>query len=83
MHKDKANVGDVVRSYDFKPMADRGDCYVEGIVLEKHAGNYKIAVQNRVWDGEVMAVHPGEYVHTPFQLHLMEYEYRIQKLIGE
>jgi len=25
MHKDKANVGDVVRSYDFKPMEDRGD----------------------------------------------------------
>ena len=28
MHKDKAIVGDVVRSYDFKPMSDRGDSYI-------------------------------------------------------
>jgi hypothetical protein len=89
----KANVGDVVRSYDFKPMAGRGDCYIEGIVIEKHAGyykpvnekhagHYKIAVQNRVWDGEVEPILVGEYVHTPFEVHFEEYEERIQKLMG-
>ena len=80
MHKNTAIVGDIVRSYDFKPMADRGDCYIEGIVIEKGADHYKIAVQNRVWDGEVEPVEVGEYVVTHFQQLFMEFEGRITKL---
>ena len=80
MHKDKANVGDVVRSYDFKPLEDRGDCYIEGIVVEKGAGHYKIAVQNRVWDGKTEGIEVGEYVITHFEQIFMEYEDRIMKL---
>ena len=82
MHKDKANVGDVVRSYDFKPMEGRGDCYIEGIVVEKGAGHYKIAVQNRVFDGMSEAPAVGEYVITHFEQLFMEYESRIMKLIN-
>ena len=33
----KVAVGQVIRGYDFKPMAGRNDCYVEGIVLEMNA----------------------------------------------
>lgn len=80
MHKHKAIVGDIVRSYDFKPMADRGDCYIEGIVIEKTESTYKIAVQKRVWDGEVESVEVGEYVVTYFEQTFMEYEGRITKL---
>jgi len=29
-----ASVGDVIRSYDFKPMAGREDCFDEGQVVE-------------------------------------------------
>lgn len=83
MHKDKARVGDVVRSYDFKPSEGSGDCYIEGFVIEKTSNHYKIAVQNRVWDGEQMPVHVGEYVYTPFEVHSSEYADRIQILIGK
>ena len=80
MHKHKAIVGDIVRSYDFKPMADRGDSYIEGIVIEKTNSTYSIAVQKRVFAGEVEPVEVGEYVVTHFKQTFMEYEGRITKL---
>ena len=80
MHKHTAIVGDIVRSYDFKPMADRGDSYVEGIVIEKTNSTYSIAVQKRVFAGEVEPVEVGEYVVTHFKQTFMEYEGRITKL---
>ena len=83
MHMNKAEVGDVVRSYDFKPMPDRGDCYIEGIVMEKNDFMYKIVVQNRVWDGKKTAVELGEFIHTAFEVLFMEWEGRIQKLGAE
>ena len=82
MHKHKAIVGDIVRSYDFKPMADRGDSYIEGIVIKKTDSTYSIAVQKRVFAGEVEPVEVGEYVVTHFQQTFMEYEGRITKLAG-
>ena len=30
----QVQVGDTIRSYDFKPMVGRNDCYVEGVVEE-------------------------------------------------
>ena len=80
MHKLTAIVGDIVRSYDFKPMADRGDSYIEGIVIEKTNFTYSIAVQKRVFAGEVAPVEVGEYVVTHFKQTFMEYEGRITKL---
>ena len=80
MHKHTAIVGDIVRSYDFKPMADRGDSYIEGIVIEKTNSTYSIAVQKRVFAGEVEPVEVGEYVVTHFKQTFMEYEGRISKL---
>ena len=80
MHKHTAIVGDIVRSYDFKPMADRGDSYIEGIVIEKTNSTYSIAVQKRVFAGEVEPVDVGEYVVTHFKQTFMEYEGRITKL---
>ena len=80
MHKHKAIVGDIVRSYDFKPMADRGDSYIEGIVIKKTDSTYSIAVQKRVFAGEVESVEVGEYVITYFEQTFMEYEGRITKL---
>ena len=80
MHKDKASVGDVVRSWDFKPMEGRGDCYVEGIVFKKEDGVYHIAVQNRVFDGEEVGAQSGEMVQTAFETLFMEWAGRITKL---
>ena len=80
MHKHTAIVGDIVRSYDFKPMADRGDSYIEGIVIKKTDSTYSIAVQKRVFAGEVEPVEVGEYVVTHFKQTFMEYEGRSTKL---
>ena len=80
MHANEANVGDTVRSYDFKPMEGRGDCYVEGIVFWKSDIMYEIAVQKRVFDGDVVDVTPGEIVRTAFKTLFMEWAGRITKL---
>ena len=80
MHANEAHVGDTVRSYDFKPMSDRGDCYVEGIVFWKSDMMYEIAVQKRVFDGDVVDVTPGEMVRTAFKSLFMEWDGRITKL---
>lgn len=80
MHKHEANIGDVVRSWDFKPMEDRGDCFIEGIVVGKDDMLFEIVVQKRVFDGEVVEVSPGETVRTAFKTLFMEWAGRITKL---
>ena len=80
MHAHEANIGEVVRSYDFKPMSDRGDCFIEGLVIGKDDGMYEIVVQKRVFDGDVVDVTPGETVRTAFQTLFMEWAGRITKL---
>ena len=75
-----AEIGDVVRSWDFKPMEDRGDCFIEGIVVGKDDMMFEIVVQKRVFDGDVVDVTPGEAVRTAFKVLLMEWEDRITKL---
>ena len=31
-----AEIGDTIRVYDVQPGTDRGDCYIEGVVVAKH-----------------------------------------------
>ena len=80
MHANEANVGDTVRSWDFKPMEGRGDCFIEGIVIGKDDMLFEIAVQKRVFDGDVVDVTPGETVRTAFKTLFMEWAGRITKL---
>ena len=54
----EVQVKDIIRSYDFKPMTGRTDCFVEGEVVDRNAtgsqGNqaYKIRVTKDVFDGK-------------------------------
>ena len=80
MHINKAKIGEMVRSYDFQPMPDRGESYIEGIVFKKDDGMFSIAVQNRVFAGEVEPIEVGEIVVTPFEMTMMEYPGRILKI---
>ena len=80
MHKNEAEIGDVVRSWDFQPMEDRGNCFIEGIVIGKDDGMFEIVVQKRVFDGDVVEVTPGETVRTAFKTLFMEWAGRITKL---
>lgn len=87
-HEFKANVGDKIRSYDFKPMADRGDCWVEGIVIEKGMTangwpGYTINVTKRMWSGEIEEFERDGVIPTmtPFQIYgFGEFENRITKV---
>ena len=82
MHQSKANIGDTIKAYDFKPMSDRGDCYIEGIVIEKTASSFKVAVQSRVFDGDKVEVEVGEWVETPFRLIFGEWEERVEGVVN-
>jgi hypothetical protein len=83
-----AKVGDVIRAYDFKPMAGREDCYVEGKVLELTNVNgylaFEILTTRDVWAGERLEEgrdsRVGKLTHVPAQVSFMEYDARIINL---
>lgn len=77
--------GDIIRGYDFKPMAGREDCYLEGKVLEvsNEMGYkaFKILVSKEVFSGEVVTDHfVGKTVFVPLEVSFMEYDARIINL---
>jgi hypothetical protein len=77
-------IGDFIRSYDFKPMLGRADCYVEGQVIEttKESGYdaYKIRVSKDIWSGENDGGRVGEIVLVPVEVSFMEYAGRVVNL---
>ena len=86
----EVQVKDIIRSYDFKPMAGRDDCYVEGEVLDRcdttHGYQaYKIRVTKDVFDGKEFTerrngCRVGEIVFVPWRVSFMEYQGRIINL---
>ena len=78
--------GDVIRGYDFKPMAGREDCYVEGEVLDRNDNTngyqaYKIRVSKEVFSGKTVTDHlVGEIVYVPWKVSFMEYQGRVMNL---
>jgi len=85
----KVAVGQVIRGYDFKPMAGRGDCYVEGVVevvncTEKYFQAYKITATKDVFDGvdisKEKSSRVGRIVYIPWRVDFMEYQGRVMNL---
>ena len=87
----EVQVKDIIRSYDFKPMVGREDCYVEGAVLERNAvaecgyNAYKIRVTKDVFDGKEFTerrngCRVGEVVFVPWKVSFMEYQGRVMNL---
>lgn len=82
--------GDVIRSYDFKPMFGRADCYVEGIVeevnnTEQYFQAYKITVVSDVFGGDAIqkgtpGCRIGETVFVPYRVDFQEYSGRVMNL---
>ena len=81
--------GDTIRSYDFKPMAGRGDSFVEGTVVETNNMDnyfqaYKIAVTKDVFGGEDQGIgehsRVGTFVFVPYRVDFMEYPGRVMNL---
>jgi len=85
-----ASVGDVIRAYDFKPMAGRNDCFVEGKIVSKGKNSkamfdcYEILVSKDVFDGKIMKgvrnSRLAKTVFVPFEVSFMEYDARIINL---
>ena len=84
-----ATVGDIIRAYDFKPMAGRNDCFVEGVVLaiDNSQGYkaFKIRVSKDVFDNKEFTEsgygsRVTKEVFVPMQVSFMEYDARIINL---
>lgn len=79
----KVEIQDFIRSYDFKPMLGREDCFVEGQVLEltsEYGYNaYKIRVsKDSLNDPKYSRV--GEIILVPLKVSFSEYAGRIVNL---
>lgn len=78
-----AAVGDVIRAYDFKPMVNREDCFVEGVVTgvdNKGYGCFVIIVTRDSWSDAEDAGRVGQEVMVPFEVSFMEYDGRVMNL---
>ena len=80
----KVNVGDTIRSYDFKPMVGREDCFVEGIVervtTEQGYKAYKITVTKDSWSDAEDKGRVGKIVFVPVEVSFMEFAGRVINL---
>ena len=86
----EVQVKDTIRAYDFKPMLNRSDCFVEGVVLERNNTEhgyqaYKIRVSKDVFDGKEFTERGrgsrvGEIVFVPWKVSFMEYQGRVINL---
>ena len=78
------SLGDIIRSYDFKPMVGRDDSFVEGKVLEVNNTEngyqaYKIEVTKDSWKSEGYS-RVGEIILVPWRVSFSEYQGRVINL---
>ena len=78
--------GDVIRAYDFKPMAGREDCFIEGQVIDAHSTEqgyqaYKIRVTNDSWrEGADDKGRIGIEMFVPWTVSFNEFQGRVMNL---
>jgi len=77
-----ANVGDIVRAYDFQPMADRPECFAEGEVVEKgYISAYGIdGYRIKVLTDTAFPEDPRPEIVAPFQIMFMDFDGRVTKV---
>ena len=82
-HANRFKAGDMIRAYEFKPMAGRDDCYHEGQVLDpcyKNEGYdcYLIQVTRHVFNGQSEPWSRIDHVIVPHYVSsFFEYSHRI------
>lgn len=83
--------GQTIKAFDFEPMADRGDCFIEGKIVQVFTeGNqrnpfahYVVQVTRDVFEGtEQQDEHTriGKTYAIPMELSFMEYDGRISEV---
>ena len=84
-----AKVGDIIRAYDFKPMAGRDDAFIEGVVIDANSyesgfSSYKIKVtvdKFKKYETKVNARNRvDQYAFVPHQTSFMEFDFRVVNL---
>jgi len=80
-----AEIGDLIKAYDFQPMSDRGDSYIVGKVTDKGMANgmylaYTVDVIHRVFGGDVCDRNTDNVSYVPFECGFMEYDERVSKI---
>ena len=84
-----ATVGDIIRAYDFKPMAGRDDAFIEGVVIDANSNesgfkSYKIKVtvdKFKKYETKVSARNRVEQIaFVPHQTSFMEFDFRVINL---
>ena len=86
----EVQIKDIIRGYDFKPIAGREDSFVEGEVVERNAvaecgyNAYKILVTRDVFGGDQLpaGMHSrvGKTVFVPWTVSFNEYQGRVINL---
>lgn len=87
-----ANIGDVIKAYDFKPMEGRPDCYMTGRVIAKGPvkhpelgvvmfHGYTIEIIDA--DEKTREARIGDTGYVPFEVDFMEYDERIELVATE
>lgn len=80
-YENVAKVGDLIRAYDFKPMAGRDDVYVEGVVIGINDNDgYKAFVIVCTKDSSP-ADRYAEIVYVPMEVSIMEFDGRVVNLL--
>lgn len=85
-----ANIGDMIKAFDFKPMADRPEYFLTGIVTEKGPMFKEIEDGRKVYIGEGYTVNviggdaesvemgrKNVTMYVPFEVDFMEYDNRV------
>lgn len=84
-----AKVGDVIRAYDFKPMAGRDDAFIEGVVEQVDAyeagySAYKVTVTVDKFKKYETKANPrnrvGQIIFVPHQTSFSEFDFRVVNL---
>lgn len=86
-YENVAEVGDVIRSYNFRGV---DNCYIEGVVLRKGDVHpemhgvmfFEFRCTKAVRKGQTKEKAVGELFYAPFETCFMEYDGRIQKVSG-
>jgi hypothetical protein len=84
-----AKVGDIIRAYDFKPMAGRDDAFIEGVVEKANCNepgfnSYKITVTVDKFKKYEKVANPrnrvGQIMFVPHETSFHEFDFRVINL---
>ena len=84
-----AEVGDLIRAYDFEPMPDRPDHYVTGWVEKKGPIFVEIEEGREIYVCDGYTIHcqydtngsrEGIKIHVPFETSMRDFDNRIENL---